>query len=267
MSSLRKLQLNFANYLLGDVEDIESFVTDDKKVGRQTRLRIYKNAYQVRLKKCIESDHPVLCTYLGDTLFEELATGYIEKNPSRFTSLRYFCDALPEYLATIAPFIEVPILAEIASLERLMLTAFDAAEAEVLSLETFQSIPPEQWPDMKLVFHPSVHIFTANWNSVESWQAIKQENTPEPATQFEQREYWLIWRGSDHLTQFRSLPEVAWLMLNAFQQGKCFADICEMMLDYLAEEDIGIRAVTILKTWLEYGVVTGISCDSSGPRK
>jgi len=258
MPKLKVLQNHFANYLLSINDEIAQLIVDQGAVDRYSRLNIYKNAYIVRLTKCIETDHPILAIYLGNDLFEKMANDYIAGHPSIYTSLRQYCDHLPDYLSQHEPFKSVPILAEIAIFERLMMSAFDAADTDQRAkVEQLQKIPPENWPTIQLEFHPSVTVFEANWNSVESWQALKDENTPEEAK--ETQAYWLIWRGEDQLTQFRNIPLEAYLMFNCFRDHYHFAEVCEFLLEHISEDQIGPLTVQHLTNWLEMGVIHKIN--------
>ena len=132
MQALRELQTRFIDYLTGDSTDMESIIKAESRTEQQARLDIYKNAYRIRLRQVIETDHEMLWTYLGDELFEQMVNGYISSHPSHYTSLRNFCDRLPDYLAGTSPFDQHPIIAEIATFERLLMDVFDAGEAKLL---------------------------------------------------------------------------------------------------------------------------------------
>ena len=176
------------------------------------------------------------------------------KHPSIYTSLRQYGDHLPDYLSQHEPFKSVPILTEIATFERMMMSTFDAADTEQrATIEQLQKITPDDWPTIQLEFHPSVSVFAASWNSVESWQALKDENTPEEAS--ENQAYWLIWRGEDRLTQFRNMPLEAYLMFNCFRDNYHFADVCEFLLEHLSEERISPLTVQHLTNWLQMGII------------
>lgn len=181
MIGLRKLQRDFAQYLTADAGPLIDSVAEQGNIDRATRLNIYQNAYHVRLRECIETDHPMLGLYLGDELFEQMIMGYIRRHPSRYPSLRQFGMRLPEFLAQTWPFCSHPIIAEIASFERRLMDAFDAADSSLATLGDLQKLPAEQWPDLRLAFHPSLGLFEARWNSVESWRALKHEQTPPEA--------------------------------------------------------------------------------------
>ncbi|SMN11277.1 Conserved domain protein [uncultured Candidatus Thioglobus sp.] len=247
------MQNNFCDYLLSGRQDIANFVLDQGKLDRHTRLNIYKNAYRVRLRKCIETDHPILIEYLGDQLFKEMTDAYIIEYPSKYTSLRQYCDHLPTYLAQRKPFKSVPVLAEIANFERLMLSAFDAADCKLVAVETLQSITAPDWPKIKLNFHPSVFVFVSDWNSVDIWQALKNKQIPPEAK--ESIDSWVVWRGEDKLTQFRRIPFVASVMLNRFKDNDSFAGVCAALLEHLPEDEIPQVALQHLTHWLQMGIV------------
>ena len=103
-----------------------------------------------------------------------------------------------------------------------------------------------------------MQIFKANWNSVPSWQALKAEKSP-PA-QAEQSADWLIWRNHERITEFRSLPLDEGAMINGFLHGQNFAEICELLLEYHAEDEVAQNALKHIVSWLEIGVVTRVEC-------
>ena len=191
MPGLADLQARFVDFLSGKNELITRSIAEQGNINTETRLNIYRNAYHIRLKLALETDHEMLGIYLGDDLFEVMADGYIETHPSHFTSLRHFGDQLPEYLNKTAPFNEHPIISELALFERRLLDVFDAADAERAALSALKEIPPDDWPGMRLRFHPSTQLFTAGWNSIESWKALKAGQAP-PAAQAQGHAYLTI---------------------------------------------------------------------------
>lgn len=253
--SLRALQQEFMSYIVKGEQNIAQRVVQQGNIDTDTRLNIYANAYRMRFKETIETDHPVLGTYLGDDLFDQMVTGYINAHPSQHRSLRYFCDQLPNYLKVTPPFRDHLIIADIARFERALMTAFDAGEAERVSIANLQALPPEQWPTMQLRFHPSVQIFKTHWNSVESWQAIKQEQDPQPAQQ-QHNSHWVLWRNGERLTEFTSLPDHELQMIESALHGENFAALCEQLLEHFDAEAIGLEAVKALNNWINLGLLS-----------
>ena len=254
MSTLADIQRSFASFLQEGEAGVAEHVIDDERLGTQFRLEIYESAYRIRLTKCIEGDHPVLCAYLGDELFELLAAGYITRCPSSHPSLRYFCDRLPDYLSETEPFSQTPILAEIAALERTLMSAFDAQDSPVAAKDILQTIPPDDWPGMRVRFHPSVRLFATRWNTIESWQALKQGEVPPAAVQNDEQ-HWLVWRGQERLTEFRSLATAGLWLYDALQRGSNLATACEALLEILPENEISESTVNYLTGWLESGLI------------
>jgi hypothetical protein len=170
------------------------------------------------------------------------------------TSLRDFGESLSAYLATTEPFSDNPILAEIARFERQLLFAFDAADANCAGVEDLQSIAAEDWPGMRLELHPSVCVFTAHWNSVESWQALTAEQPPPQAAENEQ--HWVLWRGADRLTQFRAFSSEGEAVFLSLAQGGTFSEACEELLEKVPEDQVSGIAAGLLLQWLEAGIVS-----------
>jgi len=256
VSTLRKLQQDFMEYLTDSTPAIIDNVVDQGNMDPITRLNIYQNAYNIRLKDCIETDHHVLGLYLGDDLFDQMVTGYIGQHPSRYPSLRQFCDQLPAYLRQNEPFQSVPVIAEIATFERRLMDTFDAADSETITELELQNLPAGDWPGMKLVFHPSVQIFEAHWNSVESWQALKKDILPPDAR--EQETWWIIWRDRERLTQFRNLAVDGLVLYRCFKDHYTFADACELLKEHLPEDQIGLSSVNHLLEWFGLGMISSL---------
>lgn len=242
-------------YITHGEQAIAEHVLEQGNVSIDTRLHIYANAYRLRFKETIETDHPVLGTYLGDELFDQMMAGYIPAHPSQQRSLRHYGDALPNYLKVTVPFRDHLIIADIARFERALMSAFDAAEAERATLSDLQALPPEQWPDMQLRFHPSVQIFKTHWNSVESWQAIKQEQDPQPAQQ-QHNSHWVLWRNSERLTEFTSLPDHELQMIESALHGANFASLCEQLLAHFDADQVGLEALKALSNWINLGLLS-----------
>lgn len=257
MSKLRELQLKFKHFLLNGDTRLAEQVKDTGNISRDIRLNIYANAYRQRLKETIDNDHPLLGVYLGDELFKQMVEGYIATHPSTFRSLRHFCNALPQYLLDTAPFNRQPIIADLARFERLLMTAFDAADTSRLTFEQLQQLPAEQWPELQLRFHPSTQLFDSDWNAVETWQALKQELTP-PPPQRNGKNYWLVWRNGDRLTEFRSITDEEYALLDKALQGGSFASLCETLLDFLQPEAVSESALRYLALWIEQGMISAL---------
>lgn len=258
MPGLADLQTRFIDFLSGKDGQITRSVAEQGNINAATRLDIYRNAYQIRLTQVLETDHEMLGLYLGDDLFEVMAKGYIESYPSGYTSLRHFGEHLPDYLEVAEPFNAHPILGELACFERRLLDVFDAADSTRTPLSVLQAMPASDWPGMTLRFHPSTQLFTANWNSIESWKALKAGQEP-PAAQLQEHAVWLLWRGDELLSEFRPVDEDEYRLLSLAIEGNSFAALCESLLSHHDEDRIGAIILHYVSRWFEQGVITEIN--------
>lgn len=255
MSDLADLQTRFLGFLTDRGGDIRDLVAEQGGVSADIRLEIYRKGYRLRLREAIDTDHEVLGSYLGDELFDRMVGDYIGRYPSQFFSLRDFTVNLPIFLRETAPFSEHPILAEIADFERLLLDVFDARDMPRANFGRLRDLTVEQWPDLRLRFHPSMQMFNTQWNSVECWRALKDGQHPPDAGPKAQKSHWLLWRGRDRLSQFRPLVPSERAMLLAALHGRSFSELCEQMTEWMPEGQVSTHMFNLLQGWLHQGLV------------
>ena len=257
MQDLRHLQSELMSHLLTKSEGVESYIAEGGPINKQIRLAIYSNAYKQRLRGVIDTDHEILSFYLGDDLFNAFVDGYIDAYPSEHTSLRDFCSKVPIYLKETPPFSEHPILAELARFEQTLLFAFDANDATTTDIDALKLISMDEWPNIRVRFHPSVQLFETTTNCVDIWQAMKKQSTPPPSINVDYAA-WIVWRNRERVTEFKSLPISELEAIKTFLHGGTLADVCEDLLDYHDENEISNIIVTYLHQWLERKQVTNI---------
>ncbi|MDI3326505.1 DNA-binding domain-containing protein [Pontibacterium granulatum] len=251
--TLRDRQQQLLAYMMGQESGIAEHICDHGKISVEHRLHIYRNAYQVRFWEVIDTDHPVLGTYLGDELFNNMVRDYIHAYPSHFRSLRQFADQLPRFLTEDETLSAYPHIAELARFERELLNAFDAADTERVERQDLVDLLPEKWPGLKLVFHPSLIVFTTTYNVVDIWQHIKAERAPPEPLQ--QDETWLIWRNRERLTEFSSMDNFEFTMFMAFRDGSTLEQVAELLLE-ISHSDPSQHMVETLFAWLDRGWIT-----------
>jgi len=258
MSELRILQRGLMDYLLGNDSGAEQWITDQPPLPVAQRLAIYGHAYTARLREALENDHEMLWCYLGDASFNRLSLEYIASHPSRITSLRHYADDLPDFLGREEPYSAFPVLSELAAFERCLLDVFDAADAYRADTKKLTEIPPDHWPGLVLIFHPSVQFFGSRWGAVAIWKALKADETPPPPAENEEQS-WLVWRGADRLSQFLPLDEEETFLLQAAYEGTDFAGLCERLAERLDESRVSARMLEYLLAWLDQGLISHLS--------
>lgn len=255
MSTLLMLQDQFQKFITFDHPEISGSIVETETVSVETRLGIYKNAYTLRLIESLNTSFPALYAYLGTEEFEKLCHSYIKAHPSPYRSIRWYGDVLADFIKTYFD-ASYAYLAELADFEWNMTLAFDAADDKVLTIDEMAAVNPELWADMTFTVHSSVRRVNYFWNSVSLWQTlIKDEDLPEMLSNSRPLS-WVLWRSPDFMIQYYSLSEEEAWALDALRQGKSFGELCEGLCQWVAVEEVGMKAASYLKNWIQNGMLS-----------
>ena len=258
MSSLSQLQSDFQAYVLGGPDGILARIADTGQLSAAERLRVYADAYRLRLIEALETDFVALRAYLGEEKFNALSRHYIDASPSRHYSLRYFGTSFADFLARTAPYAETPLLTELAAFDWALSAAFDATDDPVLTVDAIAAVAADAWPNLRFRAHASVGRLDLQWNAPAIWRAAdNSEALPSPAKS-ETPIPWVIWR-QDLATYFRSLAVHEAYALDALRGGACFADICEGLCEWIAPTDAATMAASSLRQWITDGMLSSFS--------
>ncbi|HAT8907783.1 TPA: DUF2063 domain-containing protein [Legionella pneumophila subsp. pneumophila] len=255
MKSLLTLQAQFQEFIYSGQGSIKESIVPTKLVSTETRLNIYKDGYRLRLIECLAANYPALYAYLGTEEFEKLSARYIDSYPSAYRSIRWYGDRLPElikkYYAKSCYY-----LYELAELEWKMTLAFDAADDTVLNVEEMAAVPPESWAEMGFVLHSSVHRLDFCWNVFSLWQALVNNLEIPELKDSPAATGWVLWRGQNYIIQYYSLSEEEAWALDALIQGSSFGAICEGLCQWMPAEEVGMKAASYLKNWIQNGLLS-----------
>ena len=266
MSRLDEVQSDFQAYLLGRDNDMMARVNETAKASRQTLLGVYFDAYSLRLVEALATNYPNLQLLVGGETFDRLGRAYLAGQPSHQPSIRWFGHRLASYLATTAPWMDEPVLADMAKLEWALSEAFDAANAALLDFDTVAAVPPAAWPGLRFRALPSLRRFELVMNATEIWRALAAEETPpDPAPLANAPVQWVVWRPA-LITEFRSLETDEAAALDALEEGADFATLCELLFTWHAEDEAAPRAAGLLRAWVDAGMIAAIDAgEGAGP--
>ncbi len=254
MNSLRALQTSFLAYLRTPQTQMQGAIVDTPTVSADLRLKIYADAYRLRLIDALSDNYPALHTLLGDDTFAELGADYLAAQPSQHFSIRHFGHRLAEFVAAQTPYARQPVLADLANFEWTLRDVFDAADAATLIAADLAAIAPEMWPELCFKLHPAVRCLDLTWNAPAIWKAIDEQRDP-PAPQINaQITAWLVWRH-DLKIYFRSLEvDEAWA-IDALRRNTTFAELCAGLCEWVDESHAALRAAGFIQRWLTDGVL------------
>lgn len=258
MAALRQLQQDLQNHLLGNPSGIADAIVDVPPLAVAQRLGIYHNAYRVRLIEALDDTYPVLHAVLGDEVFSALGDEFVAAHPSVHRSIRWYGRELAEFLRRSAPYDEQPLLAELGLLEWTLAEVFDSADAEPVQRTALSAIDPSAWSGLRFKFHPSLRRLQLHWNTVAVWQAMSRDEAPPDPSRAEHPSSWLLWRQNLQ-NYFRSMTADEAAALDWGRGGASFAEICEALAEWLPDEEIPLRAASLLGAWADSGIIVDIA--------
>jgi hypothetical protein len=256
MSQLRDLQLRFQDYLVDGSPAIEGDITSTATALAEHRLGAYYNAYRIRLIDALAVDYSALEKFLGREAFEDLSLDYLRRYPSRFRSVRWFGQQLPEYLDRHYQADDAGLVRELARYEWAQATVFDAADStRLVQLEDMAGVPAENWPALHFEFITALRWLDLYWNAPQVEAALDNGAPPPEAIASEFPRRWLLWRR-EFKTCWRSLEvHEAWAIEQA-AGGASFAQICEGLLEWIDAEQVALTAAGFLKQWISDQLLT-----------
>lgn len=257
--SLAELQAELQDFVLDKAQDVSDLTLETSVFSKHERLRIYHEAYKLRLIDALRSDYPALCIYLGEDTFVAIATEFIAANPSHHPSLRWLGEKLPTFLRTHNSWQQHIHIVELAEFEWAQAMSFDAADSALATLDDVRELQPEQWMKMQLAFHPSLQHLGCYSNALNLWNMLVKaevENIPEEISVevSDTNQDWLIWRENLQVI-YRPLDTAEAWALNTFLQGKNFSDVCNGLCEWFEEEQVPMQAAQYLQQWIRSGLV------------
>jgi len=257
LKALDQLQREFQGYLLRGDQGVVERIVGDERIDPQRRLRIYADAYRLRLMDVLATDYGALRALLGDQEFRAASAAYVMATPSEHRNVRWYGAGLPEFLRTAQPWARNSAVYEVALFEWTLTLAFDAADDPVVRFEDLAQLPAERWPTLGFVPHSSVHVIQLHTNAPAMRKATDvQEPLPEVAVEDRPRS-WVIWR-KDLTPCFRSLGEYESWALSKVREGSDFSALCEGLCEWFQPEDAAAQAAALLRQWVDDELISGL---------
>ena len=215
------------------------------------RLRIYADAYRLRLVEVLGNDFPATRDALGEEVFAAFAERYLHAHPSTRPSVRHLASVFADWLESQ---IDAPRgLHELARFEWLQAATFDAFDAPTLDVPDVAALAPDAWPQLRLHLHPAARLLDSfRLAIVEGAVTLADVDSPTR---------WLLWRDADGDVHWRQLDDDEADALHAINRDATFGELCERLATRHGD-DAALRAASLLKRWLADGLLAADSIDS-----
>jgi len=233
---------------------VQALVKDGKPpitspFGSAARPEIYIHAYRARLSEILGQEFERVRSHCGADAFDRLADAYMTAVPSVHRDARHWATGFAPFVADIVS--TGSAIGDIARFEAALRHAFDAADAQPISIGDIGAINPEHWAAMRFAFHPSVLRLTCRCNPDVLWgnrdQAITDQTT-----------HYVIWRQGLS-PMFRALDEVEAAALDCALTGADFGAVCALIDEGFGVESAPALAARLLRTWVEPGLIIAVT--------
>lgn len=217
---------------------------------------IYLQAYRARLSAALRDNYPVLLRALGDDAFAALANAYIASKPSRFRSIRWFGDALSDFLASSAEHLTHPSLVDLARMDWATRAAFDAADGEPLTVGDLAELRAADWPQHRFSLLPSLQMLRLDWQIEPIWKALDADPLASSEEPPHGPHLLLVWRPQLEC-HWRSAAGLEAHVLEAVAKGATFAACCELIAES-GDTEPAVTAVGFLQRWIADGLLARV---------
>jgi hypothetical protein len=213
---------------------------------RKTRIRVYLDAYYLRLRDVLSEDFPRVAALLGPEQFEEVVRGYLEAFPSRWWSVRHLGHFLSQFLGRRK---DTPkCLVDLADLEWARVEVFDAPDAECATIGDLVCIPADAWPALRLSAIPAMRTLRTQYPVHQLWSGSKSMDVSATETSLR------VWRKNNFQVFHAPMDERESAALQKIISGEPFAAICETFAD-IPDLEAAQEATGLLARWIEDGII------------
>ena len=213
---------------------------------RKTRIRVYADAYYLRLRDVLRADFPRVDAMLGPVQFDDVVRDYLEAFPSEHPSVRHLGRTLGEFFRRRSDMSKC--LADLAELEWARVEVFDAPDAECATIDDFVSISADAWPAIRFSPIPAMRTLLARYPVHQLWSGSRSLDVSASETRLR------VWRVSDWRILHAPMDERESAALRKLISDVPFAAICEAFAD-LHELEAAQNATALLTRWIEDGII------------
>jgi len=220
-----------------DFTRVSTFIKGGK-LSCEQRIEIYRRNVSSTLTGALRDLFPVTEKIVGAPFFSRLAEQFVCATPSVSGDLNMFGREWPDFLRSQAGAINLPYLADVATLEWAWHQAFHASDCVAFDLARLAEVPAEQHATLRFHLHPSVMLIESAHPIVRIWQVNQREYAGDMQLDWTSPgDLALVSR--DYLTvNVTSLSRASFYFLRALNDGETLEAAVEFAFTADAEFDL-----------------------------
>ena len=230
----------------------EDWIRSKAEFAAVDQLAVYVNAYRYRLYDVTAEDYPVLQHYLGNEVFEQLITDFVNSAHSAHFNVGRYAAQLPEFLTKQEA--GDAFARELCALENALSQLTDPKETVALTQEHLAGVSPEAL--MESVLHPRVamQLFAFAYPVDAYYTAVKNDESPVPPAL---QPSWLAVYRHDDVVWRIELVEREYQLLQKLFSGLTISEAMEAVQNEQRIEDdaLAVNLGTWFARWMRNGLL------------
>lgn len=224
---------------------IPASVKGTPALSPEESLLVYRNDYQCRMKEVLQSQYPMTCKALGDTIADEFTESYVLEIPCPTWELSLYGHQFPEFinenLKSLLTF-NKPFIFDLATLEWGMQLFFH--EPQPPNPIPLSESPSEDWIQ-QLNPSPQLRVFKSLYNipALFRWLKLNSKNPIALASSFEQNipelnkaSFYYLYKNKNQLVLIQDLTEAEHSLLTYWQKFKNLESTFEFIQTKLSSD-------------------------------
>ncbi len=257
MPRLRESQEQFAGVIMGGDNTAVRLQLAQSEIPRVDRLAIYLNNVYYSLTEALADTFPVIKRLVGDEFFRFAARQFIETYPPNAPILASYGVNFGEFLRSLEPAASLLYLPDVAQLEFAWLQSYHERDADPVSVNQLQSIPADQYAELRLQFHPSRRFVRSDFPIAKIWEVNQQDEDGDEVVN--------LASGPNHILVIRPRMEVEVRTMNAaafeFLKSLDAGNTLTQALDAAVQKDETFNLQATLQQLIRGETFTDVSCE------
>jgi hypothetical protein len=249
---------------LGDTKSaVESIVSGNHRLSPVEQAEIYRGQFWLRHRDALYEDYPGLAYILGEDGFEQFLRDYLLACPPDSWTLRDLGNRIATFAASYEGFPDdkAGLARDMAAFELAFIDVWDGEEAEPITLERVESIPPEAWITAEIAFHPLLSLLTLDHPVHVLRKKIRADEEPSLEVASEPT-FVALWRGHNGRVHYRGISAGEDALIRSLRAGDDLGTACERAVERI--EDAAALAGE-LQSWFRGWAKRGWIVDVTTP--
>jgi hypothetical protein len=197
------------------------------------RMDIHRNTFASVLTTALRLSYPAVHLLVGAKFFEGAARIFIRDHPPTSACLDDYGEEFPGFLSDFEPAVSLPYLPDVAALERAVIRALHASDADPLDPHRLAALAEHDRARVRFAPRPSVGLVRGDHPADLIWRAVlEQDDAALSAIDPGPGQAWLLVERLATGVEVRRMSESAWGFTSALCAGRPLAAALDEARDF-----------------------------------